>query len=176
MKSHLYFIQTNIWVSMRENIPSDISLQWRLKSACPSTQFDQCLHCLHEETLHPWLFQMHPVKILMRLHKCAGWSESLLGAHTWRYVFWHSRSFDAATTWITLAGKMAISSSTLLIMRLNTILVRTAKMALLYSCLKWEKTNKQTNKQTHTPQPLYNTISGNQRKKMFAWPLSCWKN
>ena len=45
-------------------------------------------HCLHEETLHSWLSKMHPVKILIRLCKCAGWSESVLGTHDQRYIFW----------------------------------------------------------------------------------------
>ena len=38
----------------------------------------------HEETLHPCRSKMHPVKILIRLHECPGWSESSLGAHVWR--------------------------------------------------------------------------------------------
>ena len=35
-------------------------------------QSDQCLHCPHEQTMHPWLSKMSPVKILIRLFKCAG--------------------------------------------------------------------------------------------------------
>ena len=34
---------------------------------------------------HP---KMRPVKILIRLCECAGWSESSLGAHVRRYIFW----------------------------------------------------------------------------------------
>ena len=41
-----------------------------------------------EETWHPWLSKMCPVKILIRLCECTVWSESSLGAHVWRYVFW----------------------------------------------------------------------------------------
>ena len=43
-----------------------------------------------KKTLHPWLSKMCPVKILIRLRECAGWSESSLGAqcHIQRYVFW----------------------------------------------------------------------------------------
>ena len=41
--------------------------------------------CGLQETLHPWWFKMHLVKILIRLCECTGWSESLLGAHVWRY-------------------------------------------------------------------------------------------
>ena len=80
--------QKKVYATRWENIPSDICTQWRLKSSCPSSQSDQSLHCLHEETLHLWLSKMHSVKILMGLQKCAGWSESSLGAHVQRYAFW----------------------------------------------------------------------------------------
>ena len=39
------------------------------------------------ETLHPWLSEMRPVKVLIRLRECAGWSESSLGAHFRKNVF-----------------------------------------------------------------------------------------
>ena len=48
---------------------------------------DQNLCCPHEETLYSLLSKMHSVKILIRLHKCTGWSEPLLGAHVQRYIF-----------------------------------------------------------------------------------------
>ena len=48
------------------------------------------LMCLHEETLHCWLPKMRQVKILIRRRECAGWSDSLLGAHVQSYVFWHA--------------------------------------------------------------------------------------
>ena len=51
------------------------------------------LCCPHEETLHPWLSKIRPVKVLIRLRECAGWSESSLGAHVRRYVFWRYGSF-----------------------------------------------------------------------------------
>ena len=54
------------------NVPSDIRAQRRFKSACASVQSDQSLRCPHEETLHPWLSKMRPVKILIRLRECAG--------------------------------------------------------------------------------------------------------
>ena len=46
--------------------------------------------CPLEETLHPCIGypKMHPVKILIRLRECAGWSESSPGAHIRIYVFW----------------------------------------------------------------------------------------
>ena len=55
----------------------DMCAQRRLKSACAFAQSD--LHRLHKETLHPWLSKMRTVMILIRLHKSAGCSESLLG-------------------------------------------------------------------------------------------------
>ena len=54
-----------------------------------SNQSDQSLRSPHEETLYSWLSKMHPVKILIRLHECAGWSESSLGPHARRDSFWH---------------------------------------------------------------------------------------
>ena len=68
-------------------VSSDMCARQRLKSACMSAHSDQILSCLHEETLHPWLSKMCQMKILIRMHNCTGWSESLLSAHIWRYVF-----------------------------------------------------------------------------------------
>ena len=45
---------------------------------------------MYGATFHPWVFKMCIVKVLIRLCKCAGWSESLLGAHVRRYVFWRA--------------------------------------------------------------------------------------
>ena len=41
--------------------------------------------CLYDETFRPWLSNMCPVKILIRLRECAVWSESSLGARVLRY-------------------------------------------------------------------------------------------
>ena len=54
-------------------------------------------HCQHEEILHPWLSRMHSVKILIRLHKCAGWSQSLLDAHVWRL-------YSGSLIWLFVGG------------------------------------------------------------------------
>ena len=43
--------------------------------------------CPHEETMHPWISKLHPAKILIRLHKCAGWAESKLSTHVPRNAF-----------------------------------------------------------------------------------------
>ena len=56
-------------------------------------QSDKRLQCPLEETLHPWLSNMCPVKILIRPREIAGSSESLLGARARRYVFWRFGSF-----------------------------------------------------------------------------------
>ena len=52
-------------------------------------QSGQNLCYRHEETLHPRPSKMHPLKILIRLRGCAGWSEPSLGAHVRRNVLWH---------------------------------------------------------------------------------------
>ena len=49
----------------------------RLISAYASVQLTRVF--FHEETLHPWQSKMCQVTILIRLGKCAGWSESALG-------------------------------------------------------------------------------------------------
>ena len=50
------------------------------------------LHCPHEETLHPWLFKMRTMKILIRLRVCASSSESSLDTHAQWYLFWRCGS------------------------------------------------------------------------------------
>ena len=75
------------WAAMRENVPSDMCVRRKLKSACASAQSDQSLRRPHERTLHPWLSKMRQVKILIRLRECAVWSESSLGAPVHRYTF-----------------------------------------------------------------------------------------
>ena len=80
----------SIWDAMRENIPSDMFIQRRLKSACASAQSEEGLRLPHE---YPWHPKMRPVKILISLRECAGWSESSLGSKIRRCIFWHSRLF-----------------------------------------------------------------------------------
>ena len=45
-------------------------------------QSDQSLHCLQKETLGPYLPIERTAKTVIRLGECPGWSESLLGAHS----------------------------------------------------------------------------------------------
>ena len=68
-----------------KNIPSEMCAQRRLKSVCASAQTDLSLRCALEETLHPWLSKRCPMKILIRMHNCAGLPESLLDAHVRRF-------------------------------------------------------------------------------------------
>ena len=55
---------------VEQNAPSDMCAQRRLKLACASAQSDKSLRCLHDETLHPCLSKIRPVKILIRLREC----------------------------------------------------------------------------------------------------------
>ena len=48
----------------------------------------------YEVILHLLLSKMRTVKILMILHECTGWSESLLSPHVRRYAFLAYGSFD----------------------------------------------------------------------------------
>ena len=79
--------------------------QRKLKLVCISVQFNQSIYCPHEETLHAWLSEMQPVKILIRLLECAGWSESSLGENA-RSIFSDvevhifTEQFDSCFSWI----------------------------------------------------------------------------
>ena len=57
-------------------------------SACVSMQSDWSLRCTHEETLHPWLSKNEPREDSDPTARLRSWSESSLGAHVRRYVFW----------------------------------------------------------------------------------------
>ena len=59
---------------------NDLCAQQRLRSAWTSTQSDQSRCCPHEETLGLHLPFERTEKTLIRLGRCRGWSESLLGA------------------------------------------------------------------------------------------------
>ena len=59
-----------------------LCVQQRLRSVWASSQSDQSLRCPHEATLGPQLSIEHTAKTLIRLGRCPGWFESLLGAHS----------------------------------------------------------------------------------------------
>ena len=59
------------------------------------TQISLCLcesSLSTRRNLNPWLSKVRPVKILIRLRIRAAWSESVLGDHVRRFVFWHCDS------------------------------------------------------------------------------------
>ena len=64
----------------------------------------------YKETLHPWLSKIRPVKILIRLYNCAGWSEHRysLGAHVQWYVFFVCFFFYVEAHYIMLMGLMGL--------------------------------------------------------------------
>ena len=82
-------VLTALWTVFWENVPSDMCAKRRLKSACTTAQSDRSPRRPHEETSHPMLSKMRPVKILIRLHEFGSWSESSLCAYVRRYIFWH---------------------------------------------------------------------------------------
>ena len=51
----------------------------------------------HHQILYPWRSKMRPGKIQISLRECASWSESSLGAHVRRYVFWRCGSYVMGT-------------------------------------------------------------------------------
>ena len=55
-------------------------VQQRLRSAWASAQSDQSLHCALNRQLRTQGFFMRTAKTLIRLGRCPGWSQSLLGA------------------------------------------------------------------------------------------------
>ena len=80
------------WACARRNRQTDLGTQRKLRS---STQSDQSLPFRHEETLGPYIPNEHTTKTLIRLCRCAGWSESLLGHTSFcclivLRLFWHS--------------------------------------------------------------------------------------
>ena len=76
-------LKTTKWVIFAaewQNQQNDLCAQQRLRSAWASTQSDQCLRCLHEETL-ALNYRLSMQQTLMRLGRCPCCSEYLLGAH-----------------------------------------------------------------------------------------------
>ena len=61
-----------IQLQTRENVPSHMFAQRRLKSACAAAQFDQNCPCLHIQVLLRCPSKIRPVEIVIRMRKCAG--------------------------------------------------------------------------------------------------------
>ena len=76
-----YGVYKDRWAASWQNQQNCMCDQRRLRSASASAQSDQSLHCLHEESLGSELPIEHTAKTLIRLGRCPGWSESLLGVH-----------------------------------------------------------------------------------------------
>ena len=67
------------WTAMSENVPSDMYAQQRFRSDCVFAQSDQNLcwvNSRHQRMQSFFLLRM----TLIRLHRCAGWFVSSLGA------------------------------------------------------------------------------------------------
>ena len=69
--------RSNDTSTTRENVPLNRCAHHSNKHAVPCSLISH--HC-DEEALYPWLSKICPVKILIRLHECAVWSESSLDA------------------------------------------------------------------------------------------------
>ena len=76
----------NYWAGNQDNVHVGMCAHQRLKSVCASTQSDQSLSLPPEETLDPCLPIKRPSKILIGLRMCAGWFDSLIGAHANLYI------------------------------------------------------------------------------------------
>ena len=67
---------------------------------------------VHMKTLHPWLSKIRPLKISIRLRKCAVWSDSSLSTCP-RYVFWCCGS--NVHTWCIITFKFIRNAMTCLL-------------------------------------------------------------
>ena len=92
-----------IWPQHEETyLLTRCSLQ-RFRSACAHWS----IYCQHEKSLPTWLSKMCLEKILIRLCEWAGWSEFLLDAHVWRYVFQCCGAFATCHDVIQCCGTFA---------------------------------------------------------------------
>ena len=134
--------------------------QRRLRSAWASAQSDQSLRCPHEESLGPKQPNKRTAKTLIRLGGCPGWSESSLGAQSFRW-FCH----EAAHITVSLRKPCLFYE----LPAVQKISIQFYIHIYLCSNIRWhtehththtkriknkkkkKKKNKQTNKQTHNP-------------------------
>ena len=75
------------WATSRENVPSGIFKQVRFKPACSATEASRNLETLDIWSRHIILPMQRTTKVLIRLHRCAGWSAPLLFAYGIIHVF-----------------------------------------------------------------------------------------
>ena len=83
------------WAASWQNQQNGMCAQGSLRSAWASAQCDQSFRCPHEESLGPYLPVEHTAKILIRLGRYPGWSESSLDADTLLLVLpWGGLNFN----------------------------------------------------------------------------------
>ena len=71
------------WYELKRDKSNNMTwTQQRLRLFWPSAQSDQRLHCVLNGQLWAQGFFMRTAKTLIRLGGCPGWSESLLGTHS----------------------------------------------------------------------------------------------
>ena len=87
----------NKWAVTGENVLSDMCPETKTQISLRNNAVNQSLRCQLEETLYPWESKMRWVNILIRLRECAGWSESSLGGHVRRHIFWHEAKIEYVT-------------------------------------------------------------------------------
>ena len=90
------FLSTIYETATSENITSNMCGQRRLWSDCANSQSDQSLRFHMKTTLYLWLSKSLSVDS-DPLRKCAGSSESSLGAHVRWYVFGRFGSYHTGT-------------------------------------------------------------------------------
>ena len=76
----IWFLQ--IWAATWQNQQNGMCAQQRLSSAWTTAQSDQSLRWPHQESLCPNLPIEPTAKTLIRLGRCPGWSESMLGTQS----------------------------------------------------------------------------------------------
>ena len=81
------FLLNMIWATSRENLSSEVCDQVRLKPVCSATDVSWRVAILKLATTGTILSKQRTIKVLIRLHGCAGWSEPLLFAYGIRQVF-----------------------------------------------------------------------------------------
>ena len=81
-----FIVSPEIWARAQHFLRDYMCAQRRFRSACTSAQADQSLRCPFEEALNPWLPLECPARTLIKLCRCAGWSECSLGAQWCSFV------------------------------------------------------------------------------------------
>ena len=75
------------WATSHENVSSRIFNQVRFKPACWATETSWNLETLDRASIHIILSKQWKTKVLIRLHRCTGWSALLLFTYGIRHIF-----------------------------------------------------------------------------------------